>query len=259
MDTRPPKTTRSRRPAAGPAPGAGKDTARDTVREKAGEKAREKTRDKAREKTRDTARDTAPREPMRASVETLDVHLGGRLRELRQRNRLTIGDVAQLADLSAGMLSKIENGQATASLDSLVRIANALGAPLSSLFKDYDTPTGSARLVKAGEGMEVVRRGTARGHTYHLLSYDQGPRKRFEPFLISMDDESEVFPTFEHPGTEFIYMLQGRLEYRHGRHTFLLEPGDAFTFSGDVPHGPERILKVPIRFLTMIIYDDPQG
>jgi transcriptional regulator with XRE-family HTH domain len=193
----------------------------------------------------------------KASIDSLDRHLGQRVREFRQRNRLTIADIAHLAELSPGMLSKIENGQATASLDSLVRIANALGVAVGALFKGYGAPGGSARLVKAGEGMEVVRRGTSKGHTYHLLSYDQGPRKRFEPFLISMDDASEVFPTFEHDGTEFIHMLVGRLEYRHGDATYLLEPGDSLTFDGTVPHGPERILEVPIRFLTVIVYDSP--
>jgi hypothetical protein len=72
-----------------------------------------------------------------------------------------------------------------------------------------------------------------------------------------MDDASEVFPTFEHDGTEFIHMLVGRLEYRHGDATYLLEPGDSLTFDGTVPHGPERILEVPIRFLTVIVYDTP--
>jgi len=67
-------------------------------------------------------------------------------------------------------------------------------------------PEGGAQLVKSGEGMEVVRRGTERGHTYHLLAYDQGPNKLFEPFLVlwTMPLKS---PTFEHPGIEFIYML----------------------------------------------------
>ena len=193
----------------------------------------------------------------KASVESLDRHLGQRVRDIRLRNRLTIADVAQIAELSPGMISKIENGQATASLDSLVNIANALGVSIGSLFKNFGAPAGEARLVKAGEGMEVVRRGTSRGHTYHLLSFDQGPRKRFDPFLISMDDASEVFPTFEHDGTEFIHMLTGRLEYRHGDATYLLEPGDSLTFNGQVPHGPERIIEVPIRFLTVIVYDSP--
>jgi DNA-binding XRE family transcriptional regulator len=193
----------------------------------------------------------------KASVESLDRHLGQRIRDIRLRNRLTIADVAQIAELSPGMISKIENGQATASLDSLVSIANALGVSIGSLFKNFGAPAGEARLVKSGEGMEVVRRGTSRGHTYHLLSFDQGPRKRFDPFLISMDDASEVFPTFEHDGTEFIHILTGRLEYRHGDATYLLEPGDSLTFNGQVPHGPERIIEVPIRFLTVIVYDSP--
>ena len=125
---------------------------------------------------------------------------------------------------------------------------------MAHLFRDYNVPAGSAQLVKATESMQVVRRGTRRGHTYHLLAYDRGPRKSFEPFLITMDDASEVFPSFEHPGTEFIYMLRGKIEYRHGRQTYLLEPGDALTFRGEVPHGPERLIELPIHFLSIIVY-----
>lgn len=181
-------------------------------------------------------------------------HLGGTIRELRQKDHLTIADVAAQAGISRGMLSKIENGQAATSLDTLSRIAEALGVSLAHLFRYYDVPSGGAQLVKSGAGMEVVRRGTRRGHTYHLLAYDQGPQKSFEPFLITMDDASEVFPTFEHPGTEFIHMLEGRIEYRHGQHTYVLGPGDSLTFRGSVPHGPEKLIELPIKFLAVIMY-----
>jgi len=184
----------------------------------------------------------------------LDRYLGNVIRELRTKDRLTIADVAGQAGMSRGMLSKIENGQASTSLDALSRIAQALGVSLAHLFRDFNVPAGNAQLVKAAQGMEVVRRGTRRGHTYHLLAYDRGPRKSFEPFLITMDDASEVFPSFEHPGTEFIYMLSGKIEYRHGRNTYLLEPGDALTFRGEVPHGPERLIELPIHFLSIIVY-----
>jgi transcriptional regulator with XRE-family HTH domain len=185
---------------------------------------------------------------------SLEQYLGSAIRELRLKHHLTISDVAQRTDISRGMLSKLENGQTSASLETLSRIARALGVSMSSLFRQYDVPDGSAQLIKSGEGMEVVRRGTKRGHTYHLLAYDQGPTKLFEPFLITMDDESEIFPTFEHPGTEFIYVLEGQLEYRHGTQTYMLETGDSFTFRGDIPHGPERLIKLPIRLLTMMVY-----
>lgn len=203
-----------------------------------------------------------PKAAVRAAAparETLDRHLGRAIREQRLKNRLTIAEVSERAGISAGMLSKVETGQASTSLESLQGIAGALGVSLSALFRGFDTPAGRAQLVKKNAGMEVVRRGTKSGHTYHLLAYDQGPRKRFEPFLISMDDESEVFPTFEHPGSEFIHMLQGKIEYRHGDATYVLEPGDSLTFRGDVPHGPERLIKLPIRFLSIIIYGDEAG
>jgi transcriptional regulator with XRE-family HTH domain len=187
----------------------------------------------------------------------LERYLGNAIRDLRQRHGLTIAEVADRAGISRGMLSKIENAQTATSLDSLHRLAQALGVSLSTLFRNYDVPEGSAQLVKNGEGMEVVRRGTRRGHTYHLLAHEQGPTKLFEPFLITIDSPDATFPVFEHPGTEFLYMLEGRMEYRHGQHTYLLTPGDALTFRGEVPHGPEKLIDLPIRFLATIVYPAP--
>lgn len=184
-------------------------------------------------------------------------YLGNTIKDLRQRHGLTIAEVADRAGISRGMLSKIENAQTATSLDTLTKLAGALGVSLATLFRNYNVPEGGAQLVKAGEGMEVVRRGTKSGHTYHLLAYDQGPQKLFEPFLITMDDAAEVFPSFEHPGTEFIYMLEGKVEYRHGQHTYVLEPGDSLTFRGDVPHGPGKLIQLPIRFLAIIYYGTP--
>ena len=176
------------------------------------------------------------------------------MRDLRRQQMLTISDVAAQARISRGMLSKIENGQVSTSLETLAKLAAALGISLGRLFANYDVPGGGAQLVKAGEGMQVVRRGTKRGHTYHLLAYDKGPKKSFEPFLVTMDDASEVFPSFEPPGTEFIYVLEGRIEYRHGKQTYLLDPGDSLSFRGEIPHGPERLIETPIRLLSVITY-----
>ncbi len=189
-----------------------------------------------------------------ANGKSLDRFIGNVTRELRLKDNLTIAEVAAQAGISRGMVSKIENGQVSTSLETLSKIAQALGVSLAHMFRHYNMPSGGAQLVKNGAGMEVVRRGTRRGHTYHLLAYDQGPGKVFEPFLITMDDASEIFPTFEHPGTEFIYMLKGKIEYRHGQQTYVLDPGDSLTFRGDIPHGPERLIELPIHFLSTIIY-----
>jgi transcriptional regulator with XRE-family HTH domain len=186
---------------------------------------------------------------------TPDQHLGKFIRNYRLERGLTLADVASRAGISRGMLSKIENGQTSASLNTLTKVARALGVTLSTMFSNYDVPVGGAQLIKAGQGIEVVRRGTRKGHSYHLLAYDKGPAPQlFEPFLITITDESEVFPRFEHSGIEFIHVLEGKIEYRHGQFTYQLEPGDSLTFRGEIAHGPERLVEVPIRFLAIINY-----
>lgn len=187
---------------------------------------------------------------------SLDKHLGHTLRYLRMENGLTIAEVCKRASISRGMLSKIENGLTSPSLEKLEHLANALGVTLSRLFHDYDKPKSGAQYVADGQGMEVVRRGTKNGHTYQLLAYDTGPKKLFEPFLITFNEETEVFEPFEHPGTEFIYMLEGQLEYSVGDNLYTLSPGDSLTFDAEQPHRPEKNLLMPIRYLAIIYYDN---
>lgn len=184
----------------------------------------------------------------------LEQYLGLQIKRQRQAQDLKLSDVAKIADISQGMLSKIENAQVSTSLDTLSRLCDVMGLPLSRLFSEYDQQDGSALLVKADQGMEVVRRGTEKGHTYHLLNHTRGPKKSFEAYMVSMDDASEEFPTFSHPGTEFLHLLEGELIYRHGNQLYRMEAGDSLTFEGEVPHGPEQLVQVPIRLLSIMNY-----
>ena len=182
------------------------------------------------------------------------VDLGRTARRLRESQNLTLADVAGRADISSAMLSRLETGRVSPSLETIVALSQALGVTASALMQRVGVDDGGAQLIRAGEGLETVRSGTRRGHTYHLLAAQRGPRKVFEPFLVTLNDRSEVFPGFQHPGIEFIHLLSGVLHYRHGRHTYVLRPGDTLTFRGDIAHGPERLEKIPIRMLSLIIY-----
>ena len=75
-----------------------------------------------------------------------------------------------------------------------------------------------------------------------------------EPYLITLTDKSDVFPTFRHEGLEFLYMLEGRVGYVHGRETYVLEPGDSLIFDSDAPHGPKELIDLPARYLSIICY-----
>ena len=180
--------------------------------------------------------------------------LGRTARRLRESQNLTLADVARRANISSAMLSRLETGRVSPSLETIVALAQSLGVTPSALMQRVGADDGGAQLIRAGEGLETVRSGTRRGHTYHLLAAQRGPRKVFEPFLVTLNDRSEVFPGFQHPGVEFLHVLTGVLHYRHGRQTYVMRPGDTLTFRGDVAHGPERLDKVPIRMLSIIIY-----
>src|ERR1700736_4511999 len=187
-------------------------------------------------------------------TESPAIDLGRTARRLRESQNLTLADVAGRANISSAMLSRLETGRVSPSLETIVALSQALGVTASVLMQRVGAEEGGAQLIRAGEGLETVRSGTRRGHTYHLLAAQRGPRKVFEPFLVTLNDRIEVFPGCQHPGVELIHLLSEILHYRHGRYSYVLKPGDTLTFRGDVAHGPERLEKVPIRMLSLIIY-----
>jgi quercetin dioxygenase-like cupin family protein len=151
------------------------------------------------------------------------------------------------------MISKIENAQVSPSLATLTRLADALEVPVTSLFQGLDEER-DALFTRAGAGPELSRPGTAAGHRYQLLGSMRGPAKRMEPMLVTLTSEDEVFPLYQHPGTELLYMLEGEMSYGYAGATYDLAPGDALQFDGEVAHGPLRLGTLPVRCLSVIAY-----
>lgn len=151
------------------------------------------------------------------------------------------------------MLSKIENGSTSPSLASLLALSQSLNVPVSALFRQFEQ-SGAATFVKAGEGLEIERRGTRAGHQYLLLGHAPHGDLVVEPYLITLRDSSDVFPVFQHEGLEFIYVLEGEMVYRHGDVTYPMNVGDSLFFDSTTPHGPQEMLDLPIRFLSVISY-----
>jgi transcriptional regulator with XRE-family HTH domain len=178
-----------------------------------------------------------------------------RVREQRRALGLSIGDTAVRVGISKAMLSKIENAQTACSLTTLSRLARGLEVPVTALFRGLDDER-EAVFVEAGHGARIVRRGSRVGHDYTLLGGLRGPHKRMEALLVELTESSEVFPLFQHAGTEIIYMLEGEMVYGHGGARYTMRPGDALQFDGEAPHGPDRLIELPIRFLSVTAYGD---
>ena len=120
----------------------------------------------------------------------------------------TVADLAGVTGLSIGMLSKIENGITSPSLTTLQILSHAFSTPITSFFRGFEERR-EVQHVKAGDHIEIERRGTRAGHQYHLLGHigsnDSGVV--VEPYLITLTTESDVFPAFQHDGLELLFML----------------------------------------------------
>lgn len=194
-----------------------------------------------------------PHRDVAAASRFLEEAIGREVKNFREKMGLTIAELAKAAAMSAGMLSKIENGATSPSLTSLQALSQALAVPFTAFFKSYEE-IRDATFVKSGHGLTIERRGTRAGHQYQLLGHSTHGPVMVEPYLITLTHETDVFPTFQHPGMEFLYMLEGNVAYRHGDKTYDMHPGDALFFDADAPHGPEELKKLPARYLSVISY-----
>lgn len=155
--------------------------------------------------------------------------IGPRLRNARRARGLTIEQVADAAELTKGFLSRLERDGTTASVASLVRVCDALGIKVGSLFEEAESALvreGDARPINfGGEGVRDVLYTPTTEQRLQVL------RSRVEPGGGGGDDLYTLASE-----AEFVYVLSGRLEVRLSSQAHLLEAGDGLTFSPREPH-----------------------
>ena len=186
--------------------------------------------------------------------EPLDItgFVGLQIRERRRFAGMTIAEMSRACDISISNLSKIENGQVSASLQSLSAIAQALSTPVHALLQGFDDE-GTLFHIPAGKGLLVGRPGKSGGHSYELLANNEGQLSGFTPYLVTLEEQSKQRATFTHAGMEFIHMLSGGMQYRYGTRLVDVQEGDSLILDARTPHGPERILRSPGRYLALIM------
>lgn len=181
----------------------------------------------------------------------LEQAIGQQVRYFRKQLDMSIAELCSATGLSQGMVSKIENGNTSPSLATLSALSAALNVPVTALFRAYEQQRDAVH-VRAGEGLAIERRGTRAGHQYQLLGHSLHGDVSVEPYLITLEEGSEVFPLFQHAGIEFIHILSGSMVYRHGSSTYRLDPGDSLFFDADVTHGPDELVDLPVRFISVM-------
>ena len=212
------------------------------------------------------ARDSDPPEPAAPEAEdeeaeggavvthrSLEQAIGAQVRAHRARLGLKAADLAAAAGISGSLMSKIETGQVSASLSTLQAVAQGLNLPLATLFA-ASQERRDCSFVRAGHGAAMERRGSKAGHHYRMLGHALAGDLVIEPYFITLGPDAAPYTTFQHAGSELIYMLSGRVAYRHGDKTYELSPGDTLMFDAGAVHGPEALLDLPATYLSIIVY-----
>ena len=185
----------------------------------------------------------------------LEAAIGRQVRSLRKKLDMRVTELASLAGLSSGMLSKIENGLTSPSLGTLKALSAALNVPVTALFQQFrGAPRGDLRGCRPRASRSSGAAPAAVTNTgCWAISRDKA--LAVEPYIITLNHESDTFPYFQHAGTEFIYMLDGAMGYRHGDRVYAMAPGDSlFLRRRRFRTAPETLDRLPCNFLSIIAY-----
>ena len=179
--------------------------------------------------------------------------VGERVRDARRALGLTMAQFAETAEISLGMVSKIEHGQTSPSLSTLTRLAHAARVPITAFFRGLDEEHDVV-IVRADERMEILHEGTREGHVYEDLGSLRGKTRIIEPMMVTLESSDEVFPLFQHEGVEFLHMLEGAMDYGYGPKNYRLGAGDTIQIHGEVAHGPVQLVELPVRFMSVKVF-----
>lgn len=160
--------------------------------------------------------------------------IGARLRALRAARDLSLRQLARMIEASPSLLSQVENGKVTPSVDTLYLLADALDVPIASFFGDAATAPhpGSAWVVTARERKRIVLEG---GVTWENLLPGEEPGMRFMEIRYAAGATSGEH-MLTHPGRDLFVVLEGELTFRVGFAEHRLNAGDSIGFGDNQPH-----------------------
>jgi transcriptional regulator with XRE-family HTH domain len=176
--------------------------------------------------------------------------IGPKLRTLRKRRRLSLRALAELCGLSVNTISLVERGKTSPSVATLHRLVTALGVSMTFFFEEEEQR--DVVFVKAD------RRVRTRSDSVMMENLGSGLRAQtMEPLLVTLQpgagsgDEPIV-----HLGHEFVFCLEGEIEYEIRDGQYLLGVGDSLIFEAHLPHRWRNVGDKPSAILLILQTQD---
>lgn len=175
-----------------------------------------------------------------------------RIRELREISGLSAGTLAKEMGVSAETYIGYESGEIDIPVGFLYELANKYKVELTVILTGSEPRLRSYSVVRKGDGVVVDRK-----KQYHYLSLAYNfVGKKAEPFMVTIDPkgENDDVSLSSHPGQEFNYMVEGRLQIFIDGHEAILETGDSLYFDSSKLHGMKALDDKPAKLLAIIIH-----
>lgn len=157
--------------------------------------------------------------------------VGKRIRYLRRLQGLTSEELAKLAGISQSMISQIERGQVSPSLETLWKLSHSLKVPVFSFFETE--ASDAVTIFRAGEAQLIKR--VRPNVSYELLSPSSGKQMSFFKMNVSPGEDLNA-PFMYHAGEECGIMLSGSLRIEVENEVHMIHEGDSIYFDSSLPH-----------------------
>src|SRR5579871_823824 len=163
-------------------------------------------------------------------------HIGARIKALRLKKSMGLVELGRHTGLSASFLSQLETGRVVPTLRNLARIAMVFSKDLNYFFEPE--PTTLFRVHRRKDRVRLPQTG-ANDPSYFFESLGYlVPDRQLDPYFAEFlpGKVGQEARAHQHIGCEFLYVLTGVLEVRHGEGSYRLEAGDAVYFDANTIH-----------------------
>ena len=159
--------------------------------------------------------------------------IGKKLKATRLRNDMTIQELATSSNVSSNMISRIERGLTTPSVEIIVRLANSFGMSINYFVEEAEKGSTIVH-TKKGQGEPIF----FFEDKHQIISLTQGLRDpNFTVFFDTIEPNcGSGDGGMIHSGEEFALVVEGALEFIIDDERFVLEEGDSIVFKASLPH-----------------------
>lgn len=180
--------------------------------------------------------------------------IGERIKRLRLKKSMGLVELGKHTGLSASFLSQLETGRVVPTLRNLARIAVVFNKDLSFFFESE--PMSLFRVHRKHDRVRLPQTGVD-DPTYFFESMGfMVPDRQLDPYyaeFLPVKKTQEIRPHV-HPGFEFLYVLDGELEVRHGDTRQVLTRGDGVYFDASTPHSYRCESKTPSNAIIVTMH-----